>query len=104
MGRQGKHEKGNFERLWMTKLVFIKKEDKKAFLKSTEEQLLFTKKEDISSKTRTYGHPSLGERNEAEPRLSNFCIENEFVTTNTLFEQPKMRLYTWTSPDGNNRK
>ena len=29
---QGKHKKGIFKRLWMTKLVFIKKENKKTFL------------------------------------------------------------------------
>ena len=37
---------------------------------------------------------SLGERNEAGTRLIVFCIENELVITNTLFEQLKIRLYT----------
>ena len=29
-----------------------------------------------------------------------FCQENTTVITNTLFQQHKRRLYTWTSPDG----
>ena len=30
----------------------------------------------------------------------SFCQENAQVTANTLFQQHKRRLYTWTSPDG----
>ena len=29
-----------------------------------------------------------------------FCQENALVRANTLFQQHKRRLYTWTSPDG----
>ena len=29
-----------------------------------------------------------------------FCQENALVTANTLFQQHKRRLHTWTSPDG----
>ena len=29
-----------------------------------------------------------------------FCQENTLVITNTLFQQHKRRVYTWTSPDG----
>ena len=29
--------------------------------------------------------------------------ENALVITNTLFQQHKRRLYTWTSPDGQHR-
>ena len=29
-----------------------------------------------------------------------FCQENVLVIANTLFQQHKRRLYTWTSPDG----
>ena len=29
-----------------------------------------------------------------------FCQENALVMANTLFQQHKKRLYTWTSPDG----
>ena len=42
----------------------------------------------------------LGVRNEAGQRLTEFCQENTLVIENTLFQQHKRRLYTWTSPDG----
>ena len=34
-------------------------------------------------------------RNEAGPRLIEFCQENALVIANTLFQQHKRRLYTW---------
>ena len=42
----------------------------------------------------------LGVQNEAGLRLIQFCQENALVIANTLFQQHKRRLYTWTSPDG----
>ena len=39
-------------------------------------------------------------QNEAGQRLTEFCQENALVLTNTVFQQYKRRLYTWTSPDG----
>ena len=45
----------------------------------------------------------LGIRNEARQRLTEFCQENALVIANTLFQQQKRRLYTWTSPDGQHR-
>ena len=39
-------------------------------------------------------------QNEAGQRLTEFCQENTLITANTLFQQHKRRLYTWTSPDG----
>ena len=39
-------------------------------------------------------------RNEAGQRLIEFCQEDTLVIANTLFQQHKRRLYTWTSPDG----
>ena len=33
----------------------------------------------------------------------DFATSNEIVIANTLFEQHRHRLYTWTSPDGNTR-
>ena len=41
----------------------------------------------------------LGVQNEAGQRLTDFCQENALVTANTLYQQHKRRLYTWTSPD-----
>ena len=46
------------------------------------------------------GKFGLGVRNEAGQRLIEFCQENTLVIANTLFQQHKRRLYTWTSPDG----
>ena len=48
------------------------------------------------------GKFGLGIRNEAGQRLTEFCQENVLVIANTLFQQHKRRLYTWTSPDGQN--
>ena len=36
----------------------------------------------------------------AGQRLTEFSQENTLVIANTLFQQHKRRLYTWTSPDG----
>ena len=49
------------------------------------------------------GKFDLGVRNEAGQRLTAFCQENPLVIANTLFQQHKRRLYTWTSPDGQYR-
>ena len=48
----------------------------------------------------TSGKFGLGVRKEAGQRLTEFCQENALVIANTLFQQYKRRLYTWTSPDG----
>ena len=46
------------------------------------------------------GKFGLGVQNEAGQRLIEFCQENALVIANSLFQQHKRRLYTWTSPDG----
>ena len=46
------------------------------------------------------GKFGLGIQNEAGQRLIEFCQENTLVIANTLFQQHKRRLYTWTLPDG----
>ena len=46
------------------------------------------------------GKFGLGTWNEAEQRLIEFCQENALFIANTLFQQHKRRLYTWTSSDG----
>jgi len=38
---------------------------------------------------------------EAGEQLEDFCLEHEMALANTMFKQHPMRLYTWTSPDGN---
>ena len=64
---------------------------------------------DWSAKVGTQERPGgtskfgLGVQNEAAQRLTEFCRENEVVIANTLCQQPKKQLYTWTSSDGQYR-
>ena len=44
------------------------------------------------------GKFDLGVQNEAGKSLIDFCQENTLAIANTLFQQHKRRLYTWTSP------
>ena len=53
--------------------------------------------QEISGVTGEFG---LGKQKEAGQRLIEFCQDNALVIANTLFQQDKRRLYTWTSPDG----
>ena len=53
--------------------------------------------QEIAGVTGKFG---LGVQNEAGQRLTEFCQENALVTANTLFQQHKRRLYSWTAPDG----
>ena len=46
------------------------------------------------------GKLGLGVQNEAGQRLIEFYQENSLVIANTLSQQHKRRLFTWTSPDG----
>ena len=55
-----------------------------------------------SRKSRDTGVTSkfgLGVQNETGKRLIEFCQENTLVIANTLFQQHRRRLYTWTSSD-----
>ena len=49
------------------------------------------------------GKSDFGVQNEAGQRLIELCQENALVIANTLFQQHKRRLYTWTSPDDQHR-
>ena len=49
------------------------------------------------------GKFGFGIQNEEGQKLTEFCQENALVITNTLFQQHKRRLYTWTLPDGQHR-
>ena len=42
----------------------------------------------------------LGVQNEAGQRLTEFFQENALVIANTLLQQHRRRLHTWTSPGG----
>ena len=46
------------------------------------------------------GKFGLGVWNEAGQRLLELCQKNALVIANTLFQQHKRRLYTWSSSDG----
>ena len=46
---------------------------------------------------------SLGVQDKAGQRLIEFCQKNAAVIANTLFQQHKRRLYTWTSPEVNTK-
>ena len=46
------------------------------------------------------GKFGFGVQNEAGQRLTEFCYENALVIANTLFQQYKRRLHTWTKADG----
>ena len=46
------------------------------------------------------GKFGLGVQNEAGQGLTELCQENAQVIANTLFQQHKRIVYTWTSPDG----
>jgi len=53
--------------------------------------------QDIPGLTGNFG---LGVQNEAGQRLIEICQEKALVIANTLFQQHKRRLYTWTLSDG----
>jgi len=42
----------------------------------------------------------LGKRNEEGDKLAEFAEGNHLVIMNTCFQQPKRKLYTWTSHSG----
>ena len=46
------------------------------------------------------GKSGLGVQHEGGQKLIECCQENTLVIPNTLFQQHKRQLYTWTSPDG----
>ena len=46
------------------------------------------------------GKFGLGVQNEAGQSVTEFCQEDVLTIANTLFQEHKRRLYTWTSPDG----
>ena len=81
-------------------------EDLQGLLELTPKKDVFFIIEDWNTKVgsqetpRVTGKFGLGIRNEAGQRLIEFCQENALVIANTLFQQHKRRLYTWTSPDG----
>ena len=78
-------------------------------LELTQKKMSFHYMGDWNAKERSQETPGvtgkfgLGIWNEAGQRLIEFCRENTVVIANTFFQQHKRRLYTWTSPDGQQR-
>ena len=57
-------------------------------------------------KTRLGGTRGISDKNEKGEKLKDFCISNvrvHLAITNTMFQQPKRRLWTWRSSTGNVR-
>ena len=84
-------------------------EDPQDFLELTPKKDVLFIIEDWNAKVGSQEVPGitgkfgLGVQNEAGQRLTEFCQENALVIANTLFQQHKTRLYTWTSPDGHTK-
>ena len=89
------------EELWMEvcdlvqetgiKTIPMEKKWKKAKWLSEETLQIAVKIREVKSK---------GEKERYSHLNAEFCQENALVIANTLFQQHKRRLYTWTSPDG----
>ena len=97
----------------MPQSVTLEEAEVEQFYEDLQELLELTHKKDVLFIIRDWnakvgsqetpgvtGKFGLGMRNEAGQRLTEFCQENALVIANTLFQQHKRRLYTWTSPDG----
>ena len=80
-------------------------EDLQDLLELTPKKVVLFSIEDWNAKVGSQETPGatgkfgLGVQNEAGQRLIEFCQENALVIANTLFQQHKRRLYTWTLPD-----
>ena len=84
-------------------------EDLQDLLELTSKKDVFFIKEDWNAKLGSQETPVITGKfhlevwNEAGQRPIEFCQENALVIANTLFQQHKRRLYTWTSEDGQHR-
>ena len=100
----------------MPQPVTLKKLKLNGFYEDLQDLLELTPKQDVlfvigdwNAKVESQETPGvtgkfgLGIRNEAGQRLIEFCQENALVVANTLFQQHKRRLYTWSVPDGQHR-
>ena len=79
-------------------------EDLQDFLELTPKKVLFiignwNAKVGSQQTPGVTGKLGVGVQNEAGQRLIEFCQKNALVIANTLFQQHKRRIYTWTSPD-----
>ena len=97
----------------MPQLINAEEAEVEWFYEDLQELLELTRKKDVfyiigdwNAKVGSQETPGvrgkfgLGVQNEAGQRLIEFFQENALVIANSLFQQHKRRLYTWTSPDG----
>ena len=90
--------------LWMLKLYEVEQfyEDLQDLIKLTPPKDVLFIIGDLNAKVGCQEIPGvtgkfgLGLQNEAGQMLTEFCQENALVIANTLFQQHKERLYTWT--------
>ena len=81
-------------------------EEAERFYEDLQDLLELTPKKDVLFIIGDWNAPgvtgkfALEIQNEAGQRMIEFFQENALVIANTLFQQHKRRLYTWTSPDG----
>ena len=81
-------------------------EDLQDLLELTSQKAVLSIKGDWNEKVWSQELPGvtgkivLGVQKETGQRLTEFCQKNALVIANTLLQQHKIRLYTWTSPDG----
>ena len=96
--------------------LVIKSEETEQFYEDLQDLLKLTPKKDVlfiigdwNAKVGSQETPGvigkfgLGVQNETVQRLIEFCKENALVIANTLFQQHKRRVYTWTSLGGQHR-
>ena len=101
----------------MPELLLLKQAEVERFYEDLQDLLELTPKKDVLFITGDWNAKvesqeilgithkfGLGVQNEAGQRLIELCQENALVIENTLFQQHKRRLYTWTSPDGQYQK
>ena len=82
------------EELWMEVCDIVQQAEIKTISKKKE--CKSKRSRDIWSKRQVWPWSTKWSRAKA----NRFCQENTLVIANTLFQQEKRRLYTWTSPDG----
>lgn len=89
-----------------------------AFYEDIKEGLKKTRSEDVNivmgdfnakvgagNESEVTGRWGLGERNERDDRMIQFCQEENFIVANTYFQLPARRLYTWRAPsDSSNHR
>ena len=84
-------------------------EDLQDFLELTNTKYVLFIRKDWNAKIESQEIPRVtdkfhfGAQNETGQRLTEFCQESALVIANTLFQQHKGQLYTWTSPNGQYR-